>query len=630
MSGHVTIRQRIRYRFDNIMAKGMWAVLLWLMAITALFMLAVAVVIHFLSIGPDDQGIDFSEGLWLAITRSLDPGTFADSTGGNFRITMLIVTLAGIFIAATIIGLISSAIDARVESLRRGRSLVVESGHTLIVGASDKLPTIVSELVEANASEKGRAIVVLTEEDPVEVGDDIRATVSDLKGSRLVVRTGQPTRMHDLATGNPQAARSVIVLRAPDGSDAQVVKIVLALSRLVPDLENLTVVAELEDAHTADAIKDALGPNLITVTPMDIIARISAQVSRASGLGAIYQELLDFDGDEMYTIPVGQAWAGRTFGQLLLAASKATILGVRHADGSVELSPHPQSILAADDFAIGIAEDDSTFVLDREPVDWRPTDEREFAPLPKATERTLIVGWSALAPLVAEEIETHVAAGSQLHVLLDPGTHDLSQIGQAIELRQQELVLHEGDPIDRAAIRRVMDEGPFDHIMLLAEQAFDPDEADARTLLTLLHVRSVADETVIEENVVAELLDPHDVELGGGSTASDFIVSQKLISLLMAQLSESPHLAPVFADLFDSDGAVVALHPASRYVEPGEMAFEDIVRAARDWGTVAIGYRSASAESVPGALPGGIRVNPAKSERVVIEPGDSIVVISRA
>ena len=50
---------------------------------------------------------------------------------------------------------------------------------------------------------------------------------------------------------------------------------------------------------------------------------------------------------------------------------------------------------------------------------------------------------------------------------------------------------------------------------------------------------------------------------------SDFIVSQKLISLLMAQLSESPHLADVFADLFDSGGAHVALHPAERYVPLG-------------------------------------------------------------
>jgi len=455
--------------------------------------------------------------------------------------------------------------------------------------------------------------------------------VSDLKTSHLVVRSGIPTRLHDLGQGNPQGAKSVIVLRASDASDAQVVKIVLALTRLVPGLEGLTVVAELENAHTAEALKEAVGPSLITVTPMDVIARISAQVSRASGLGAIYQELLDFDGDEMYSAPVGDAWIGRSFGQLLMGASRATVIGLRRADGSVELSPDPSSVLAEGDFVIGIAEDDSTFVFDREPSDWTRTVGGELEPIAKKQERTLIVGWSDLAPLVAQEIETHVAPGSELHVMVNDELHDVAKVGQLMGLTQQGLVIHEGDPIDRAAISRVMDEGPFDHIMLLAERdSFDADEADARTLLTLLHVRGVAETTPHEENVVAELLDPHDVELGGTSDNHDFIVSQKLISLLMAQLSESPHLAAVFSDLFDSDGAVVALHPAERYVALGRTTFGEMVTAARDWGLVAIGYRSGSADGTPGALSGGIRVNPPKDEQVTLHAGDSVVLIARA
>jgi ion channel POLLUX/CASTOR len=631
MSGGFSLRQRIRYRFDNTLSRGLWAVLLWLGAVAGLFFLLMAFIISLSGIGPNDEGTSFGDGLWLSLTRSLDPGTFSGDDGSRFRIIMLFVTLAGIFIAATIIGLVSSAIDSRVESLRRGKSLVIESGHTLIVGWSDKLPTIVSELVEANVSERGRAIVVLTAEDTVQVTEDIRAVVTDLKTSRLVVRSGLPTRLHDLAQGNPQDAKSVIVLRAAEGSDAQVVKVVLALSRLVPGLEGLTVVAELDDAHTSEALKQAVGPSLITVTPMDVIARIGAQVSRAAGLGAIYQELLDFDGDEMYTAPAPAAYVGRSFGELLLGASNATVLGLRHADGTVELSPTPGTLVESGDHVIGIAEDDSTFVFDRAPVAWEPGTERHAEPVERLQERTLIVGWSDLAPLIAHEIETHVAPGSELHLMVNDDLHDVSRIGQAMGLTQQSLVIHEGDPIDRAAIVRVMDEGPFDHIMLLSErEKFTADEADARTLLTLMHVRLAADATPHEENIVAELLDPHDVELGGSSENHDFIVSQKLISLLMAQLSESPHLAPVFADLFDSDGAVVALHPAERYVPLGETTFGDIVSSARGWDTVAIGYRAASATGEKGSLGGGLRINAPKDHRVTLAPGDSIVVISRA
>lgn len=630
MTSKFSLRQRLRYRFDNTLSRGLWAVLIWLGLIASGFFLLIAFIIRLSGVGPGDESTSFGDGLWYALTRSLDPGTFSGDDGSQFRLLMLFVTLAGIFIAATIIGLVSSSIDSRVESLRRGKSLVIETGHTLVVGWSDKLPTIVSELVEANLSERGRAIVVLTSEDTVQVTEDIRSVVTDLKTSRLVVRSGVPTRVHDLEQGNPRDAKSVIVLRAADGSDAQVVKTVLALGRLVPDLDGLTVVAELDDAHTADALKQAVGASLITVTPMDVIARIGAQVSRAAGLGAIYQELLDFDGDEMYTVKVGEAWAGRSFGQLLMGASNATVIGLRHVDGSVELSPPPNTIVAASDYVIGIAEDDSTFVFDRAPDDWVQSAERELAPAEKSRERTLIVGWSDLAPLIAQEIEIHVAQGSELHVMINEDLHNVSQVSQVMSLTQQELVVHEGDPIDRSAISRVMGEGPFDHIMLLSERGlFSADEADARTLLTLMHVRGFAETTPHEENVVAELLDPHDVELGGTSDNHDFIVSQKLISLLMSQLSESPHLAPVFADLFDSDGAVVALHPAQRYLPLGDVTFGEIVAAARDWGAVAIGFRAAAAQGQPGTIGGGLRVNAPKSHKVTLADGDSIVVISR-
>lgn len=623
----ITLRQRLRYRFDGILARGMWAVLLWLGIVAVLFFLAIALLIRLSGVGPGDSSTSFGDGLWLALTRSLDPGTFSGDDGTRFRLIMLIVTISGIFLAATIIGLVSSAIDRRVESLRRGRSFVVEEGHSLVIGWTDKVPTIVSELVEAHASERGRAIVVLSPEDVVDVADEIRAAVPDLRTSRLVVRSGAPTRLHDLRQVNAPDARSAIVLRPTGGSDAQVVKTVLALANLSPGLERTTVVAELDDRATAASLRDAIGPSLITVTPMEVIARISAQVSRAAGLGTIYQELLDFDGDEMYLVELPPPWVGRTFGELLLASSTATIIGIDRPETGVLVGPDPTTRLEAGDRVIGIAEDDSTFRLDRDPVDWAPGDQRPVAE-DRPVERTLIVGWSDLAPLIAQEIENHVSRGSELHVLVPPGR--TADVEVALRVSVQRVVIHEGDPIDRGAIAEVMAAGPFDHIMLIADRdGSDHDEADARTLLTLMHVRSVAQETEIEENVVAELLDPNDVELGAPSANSDFIVSQRLISLLLAQLSESPELSRVFAELFDSDGVVISIRPVERYLPAEPVAFEAVIRAAREHGDVAIGYRCAAHEDVPGALPGGLRLNPRKDDPVPFAAGDSIVVITR-
>jgi len=198
MPRNFTLRQKLRYRFDNTLSKGIWGVLGWLGALAIAFIVVVAIFLRLTGVGPGGEGTSFQEGVWIALTRSLDAGTFTGDEGVPFRLATLTVTIVGIFLAAAIIGLVSSAIDARVESLRRGRSQVIERGHTLIVGRNDKLASVIKELVEANSSEKNKAIVVLSPDEVVELADELRSEVPDMKTSRLVVRSGNPTRIADL------------------------------------------------------------------------------------------------------------------------------------------------------------------------------------------------------------------------------------------------------------------------------------------------------------------------------------------------------------------------------------------------------------------------------------------------
>jgi hypothetical protein len=151
-----------------------------------------------------------------------------------------------------------------------------------------------------------------------------------------------------------------------------------------------------------------------------------------------------------------------------------------------------------------------------------------------------------------------------------------------------------------------------------------------------MHLRSVG--SVQNGNIVAELRDPDDVELANDGAGDDFIVSQRLISLLLAQLSESPRLRGIFADLFDADGAGITKHPAERYVPMGATTFGAVVAEARNWGVIAIGYQSVDwvdgvdgvdGPVAAGKLSPGLRLNPAKDESVTFGPGDQIIVISR-
>ena len=287
--------------------------LIWLGAITAIVVFVVSAIAWLFKLGPANEPTSFLEGLWLAIGRYLDAGTFTGDQGSGYRIFSVLITIVGIFIGAAIIGLISSSLGTRLEKLRRGQSDVIESGHTLILGRSAKLPSIISELVEANRTNRGHAIVILSPDDVVEVGDALNRDVADMGNSRLVIRSGSPTRLVDLERMNPHDAKSIIVLNPEnEESNAYGVKVILALNKILGESSSVEIVAEIEGEDTSEALRDVVGKRLIAISPTEIIARITAQTARATGLGLIYQELLDFNGDEMYARAVPQIWSAET------------------------------------------------------------------------------------------------------------------------------------------------------------------------------------------------------------------------------------------------------------------------------------------------------------------------------
>ena len=93
------VRQRLRYRFDNLMARGVGAQILLLAVFTALLIGLTVLLMYVLHVVPaDDQGVHDSSGkvVWRSVNRVLDPGHLAsDSGSGTFLFSMLVATLGG-------------------------------------------------------------------------------------------------------------------------------------------------------------------------------------------------------------------------------------------------------------------------------------------------------------------------------------------------------------------------------------------------------------------------------------------------------------------------------------------------------------------------------------------------------
>lgn len=616
-------RRRLRYRVDNSLAKGVSVVLLWVgIALLALVVL-VGTLMWVIGIGPSDQPVPLIENLWESLTRSLDPGTFGADEGTAFRIAGLIVTIGGLLAVSLVIGLVSNAVDTRLDSLRRGRSVVVESGHTLVLGYSSKLGIVVRELMQASESTSDHAVVLLTPEDKVDLEDRLRRELPNHLHSRLVVRRGTPSSIHDLTQVDPARARSIIILRPDtDTADAEVVRVALAVRQIrSAETDAIPVVAELEDPAVAEALRQALPGGIVTVVSRDIIGRIAAQTSRAAGMGIIYQDLLDFDGDEFYTSAPPSHLVGRTFFDGLFSSRNCTLVGIVAADGSVELCPPMDRVIAATDHLVLIANDDSTisFLGNDSMARAHTLQASTHTPLPHQVERTLIIGWNRYAERILEELDAHALPGSSLYVMIDTATSEGFSEGFLRSLRNYTFAVSAGSITDVHEVSASMQNGPFDHILILcAHDHLAAVDADARALLALMHVRNYLNQHPEAGhsglNLVSEMLTTESVELAQIAQPDDFIVSQRLVSLYIAQLAENPERQGAIDQLLDSQGPQLALTPISNFLNDGDHSFEDLVAAAANAGDVAIGWRAPGSSG--SGLPGGIRLNPAKDARL--------------
>ena len=345
--------------------------------------------------------------------------------------------------------------------------------------------------------------------------------------------------------------------------------------------------------------------------PLETISKLTVQTCRQSGLSRVYSELLQFDGDEMYFTDQ-PGLVGLTYLECQYRFATSTLVGI--VTGWPRAQPERGSRLGAGEQLIVIAEDDSTIAVSPAGVPDRAQTTKAPA---QAPERTLILGSHSQLPLILSELAEYSAAGSSATVVSDHPFR--SSAG-----RHSRFASAETPPIATCCLARA---GDYDHILVLAyRDHLDIETADSRTLITLLHLRELATEGGIDLNVVSEMLDDRNRRLAEVTKADDFIVSDNLISRMMAQISENAELNEVYSSLFSSDGAEIYLRPAQWYVQlDTPVSFYTVLDGAARRGETAIGYRDATPTGL-GDLRAALRLNPPKLAERVFGKGDFIIV----
>ncbi|XP_020531993.1 probable ion channel CASTOR isoform X4 [Amborella trichopoda] len=530
--------------------------------------------------------------LWLSWTYVADSGNHTSSVGFGPKFVSISISFGGMLIFAMMLGLVSDSISEKFDSLRKGRSEVIEKNHTLILGWSDKLGSLLNQLAIANESLGGGMVVVLAERDKEEMELDIAKMEFDFKGTSVICRSGSPLIIADLKKVSVSKARAIVVL-AEDGnadqSDARALRTVLSLTGVKDGLRG-HIVVELSDLDNELLVKLVGGDLVETVVAHDVIGRLMIQCARQPGLAQV--------------------------------ASNG---------GKIFLNPYDGYVLQEGDEVLVIAEDDDTYAPTTLPQVWRGSLPKDFS-APKLPERILYCGWRRDMEDMIMVLDAFLAPGSELWMFNDVPEKEREKklIDGGLDINRLEnisLVHREGN----AVIRRHLESLPletFDSILILADESVEDSaiQADSRSLATLLLIRDIqarrlpfresmpthansrgshfqsswigemqqaSDNSVI----ISEILDPRTKNLLCMSRISDYVLSNELVSMALAMVAEDRQVNKVLEELFAEEGNEMQLRHADLYVrEEEELSFYEIMLRARQRKEIVIGYRLASAE----------------------------------
>ncbi|KAH1096005.1 hypothetical protein J1N35_012926 [Gossypium stocksii] len=651
-SEKVSLNKQLEYRVDVLLSVHPYAKALALLVATLMLICLGGLALF----GVTDDSL--ADCLWLSWTYVADSGNHANSEGMGPRLVSVSISFGGMLIFAMMLGLVSDAISEKLDSLRKGRSEVVEQNHTLILGWSDKLGSLLNQLVIANESLGGGIVVVMAERDKEEMELDIAKMEFDFRGTSVICRSGSPLILADLKKVSVSKARAIVVL-ADDGnadqSDARALRTVLSLTGVKEGLRG-HIVVELSDLDNEVLVKLVGGELVETVVAHDVIGRLMIQCARQPGLAQIWEDILGFENCEFYI----KRWPqldGMQFEDVLISFPDAIPCGVKVASrgGKIILNPEDSYVLQEGDEVLVIAEDDDTYAPGALPM-VNGASFMHIARPARKPQKILLCGWRRDVDDMIVVLDAFLAPGSELWMfnevvesererkLIDGGL-DLSRLVNIT------LVHREGN----AVIRRHLESLPlesFDSILILADESVEDSaiQADSRSLATLLLIRDIqakrlpyreamvtrgqrgsfsrgswigemqqaSDRSVI----ISEILDPRTKNLLSMSKISDYVLSNELVSMALAMVAEDRQINDVLEELFAEEGNELHIRFAELYLHEGEeLSFYEIILRARQKREIVIGYRLANAERAV--------INPPnKNERRRWSVKDVFVVIS--
>lgn len=626
-----SFRARLKYRFDNIMARGTLAKVI-LLLIFSLFVIFLLGIILYLIGGAVDHP-EFSSSVWISLMHTFDPGTLGgDEDTIPVLAILLIATLFGMFFTATLIGIINNGLEGKMDQLAKGRSKVLESNHTIILGFNHITFEIIQQLMEANENQPGRQVIVVMDQDTdkTEMEESIRLHLSPdymdaygdtadwkargiryrkmLRHTRIVCRKGHVYSARDLAMCSIETCRSIII-NASD--DAHTMKAIMACSAAIDKMGGSRrklpyITAVVRDKNQMDTAVIAGRDNLEVVCYEDVMSRIIANASRRPGMSYVFTELFNYDNNEIYCVPKsgiglpdGVDIDSLSIYELNQYMKDCIVVGGIRRDEQVESSlaeriwhplAHMKSCLAPTIEEPTVENFDKLYVMEEDDDPIQTVERQTDLPTVfsqctmeiRQSGHLVIVGAGPLVEDVLNEVDGFLQENTEVTIL--DSDENLDRI-RGIRLNGLKITLHGTNLDDYESLRNAIPDD-IASALVLAENSvgFGPDAddqdkmelSDEKILARLLFLRQIRQDIGHYFNITCEMNIDQNRKLAEYTNHEDFIVGSSITAMIITQIAQTRELNRAFHELLDADGSELYMRRAGDVLDIGEAKSFDI------------------------------------------------------
>ena len=596
---------------------------------------------------PDETLSSWGEIPWRVYVAVME-GSAAETDGDSnwvAKITSILGVLVGLVLFSSMVAFITSVFTAKLDELRRGRSLVLENDHTLILGFGDRILEVIRELIEANESETDAAIVILADNDKEEMDNMIRDNISDFVTTRVITRSGVVTNINNLKKVMAANAKSVIIMNSaaswrPEDeknlADALVLKSIMSIIAVCDGDEHPPIVCEIHSDRDRNLAENISNGDVKALNEVSVLSRMIAQLALSrNGLSVVYSDMVGFDGNEFYFYQPEGGWGGElNFGESLNRFNSSTPMGIHNSNGEIILNPPKETPLNDDDELIVFAEDDSTIFYFNEPVFQPEVNKIPSSVVKPRSHRIALLNWTTKTGIILEKLCSYLPEGSELCTYvseelpeMDILKNSLSESYPHINISIKEVDLNDLEKLDE------LEPQEFDSILILSPGGTTIEEMDAYVISLLIRIRQILiSKSKKWPKLITEVMDSDNIDIILNSGVEDFMVSNQFVSQIMAQVSEEPLALDVYDDLFQAEGSELYIKPASFYFDFSEkesltMPYGECVQAAQLRNEVILGLQIHTDQKNRDKM-FGIVLIPDKKDEFTIRKEDGLIALA--